>query len=313
MREIFNPLLAVPFFTKNGLVFTKGYKHRLYDKKPLAFSFNVSEHCPNNCRCYWRAQPTVKEMPEEKVIEFFKQKRKEGFIQVTLIGGEPYCRPALLEKICGIIPFAWIVTSGTVPLRKLKYTLHLISIDGLKETHDKIRRSEGLHDRIEKNIKEANKKGIGPIYLHTTLNHVNYKEIGEMLKYWHESGMIKGIMISTMTPIKDAGDDGLRLSREERIWIVEELHRLKPTYKNFLAMTDAMIDRLHPDHTKNLTPENCSFVQGIESYNGAGQRILPCVLSEKADCTQCGCVVTNMSSGKVGEMTDYFTRVTTIK
>ncbi len=313
MRQIFNPLLAAPFFAKNSLVLAKGFGQKVFEKKPMAFSFNVSEHCPNNCKCYWRAQPTVEEWPEEKVIEFFKQKRKDGFVQVTLVGGEPYCRPQLLEKICGIIPFAWLVTSGTVPLRKLKSTLHVISMDGLRETHDKLRGNKGLYDRIEKNIKAAKEKDIGPIYLHTTLNHVNHKEIGEMLELWRESGLVEGIMISTMTPTKDAHDEPLRLSREERIWIVEELHRLKPIYGNFMAMTDNMIDRLHPDHTKDLTPENCKFALDIESYNGAGGRISPCVLSGKADCTQCGCVVTNMATGGGVETTDYFTRLASIK
>jgi len=312
MRELFNPFLAIPFFLKNGLVFIRAFNRRDIKKMPLAFSFNVSERCPNNCKCYWRARPKVDELSEEEVVEFFKKKRKEGYIQVTLIGGEPYVRPALLEKIAGIIPFAWLVTSGTVPLRKLRNTVHLISIDGLPKTHDRLRRREGLHDRIEKNLKKAREDGIRPIYLHIVLNHVNHKEIGDILKRWSENGLVKGALISTMTPINGAGDDDLRLTRDEHLWIVEELHRLKTIHGDFLAMTNKMIDRLHPEHTKGMSPEVCPFAKYIESYDGAGGQINPCVLSDRADCSECGCVVSNMQGGSVGEMSSYFSRITTI-
>lgn len=318
--EIWNPRLVVPFLMANGSVLIRGFKRRFRDGKPLAFSFNVADRCPINCDCYWRAQTRVRELTDEQVLDFFNQKRTNGYVHVNLIGGEPYVRPALLEKIAGIIPFAWLVTSGTTPLRRLRHTTQVISIDGATaETHDRVRKSKGLYDRIQKNVRRAQNEGIGPIFLHTVLNHLNYQEIGCILQTWSESGLARGVLISTMTPIKGSGDDGMRLSRDERVWIVEELHRLKSIYGDFMVMTEAMIDRLHPDHTKLLTPEVCSTAQFIESYDAAGQRIKQCILSEKADCSECGCVVTLMSESPLKnpyreavEMIKYFARLTTI-
>ena len=122
-----------------------------------------------------------------------------------------------------------------------------------------------------------------------------------------------------MTPIKGSGDDGMRLSRDERIWIIEELHRLKAIHGDFMLMTEAMIDRLHPDHTKLQTPETCSTAKFIESYAADGSRIKQCILSEKADCSECGCVITTMTDNnnpevnrQMGEMRRYFLRLSTI-
>ncbi len=290
--------LTLPFMVKHSAVFARAFKRRFVDGKPIAFSFNVADRCPNNCDCYWRAQARVKELTDEQVIDFFKQKRAEGYVLADLVGGEPYVRPELLEKIAGIIPFNLLVTSGTTPLRHLRNTSQFVSIDGATaETHDHIRRSKGLYDRIVKNITQAKRGSIGPILLHVVLNHLNYPEIPKILRTWSDNGLVEGVLISTMTPIKGASDDNLRLSQLERMRIVRELHWLKRTYGDFMIMTDTMIDFLHPNHTRLLSPEVCSTAQGLESYDAAGQRIKQCILSEEAYCPECGCVVTLMLKG----------------
>lgn len=98
-----------------------------------------------------------------------------------------------------------------------------------------------------------------------------------------------------MTPIKGANDEAFRLSRDQRIWVVEELLKLKKEYSKFLLITEKMIQRLHPDHTAKLNPEICTTAKYIESYDAAGKRVPQCVLSDKADCKECGCIVTIMS------------------
>jgi len=215
---------------------------------------------------------------------------------VTIVGGEPYVRPDLLSKVAGIIPLNWVVTSGTAPLRRLRNTTHVVSVDGgSAETHDQVRRSKGLYDRILKNLGKALSEGNFPTVLHTTLNSVNYQEIGRILAVWSTNGLADGFDISNLTPIKAAGDEGFRLSREQRIWIVDELLRLKGEFQDFLLMTETMIGSLHPDHTERLNPELCDTAKWIESYDAAGKRIPQCILSEKADCRECGCVITTTS------------------
>lgn len=269
------------------------------DNSPYVFSFNIADRCPIGCNCYWRAQARVTELEDHEVVEFFQEKRKAGYVLANIVGGEPYVRPKLLEQVAGIIPFNWLITSGTTPLRRLRRTTHVISIDGgSAEMHNRVRRSQGLYERIVKNLGRARSSGEFPAFIHTTLNAWNYREIGEVCRIWSSNGLADGILVSTLTPIREAGDDGLRLSRVQRGWIVDELLRLKTEYGNFMLQTPGMLRLLHPDHTATLSPETCSVSRFVESYDAAGKRIPQCILSDKADCSECGCVVSTFMSDK---------------
>ena len=289
---------SLPFIRRHFSTLVKGMYRRSILGLPYAFSFNVSDRCPVGCNCYWRAQARVAELSDEEVVSFFQRKRMEGYVHANIVGGEPYVRPELLTRVAGIIPFNWVVTSGTTPLRRLRNTTHIISIDGASsETHDRVRRMNGLYARILKNLTKARSGGDFPTIVHTTLNAQNYKDLEGILATWSSNDLADGIMFSTVTPIRGAGDEDIRLSHEQRIWIVDELVRLRKQYAGFLCMTESMIRRLHPDHAQKLHPEVCDTSRWIESYDANGKRIPQCILSEKADCAQCGCVVTTMSDG----------------
>jgi MoaA/NifB/PqqE/SkfB family radical SAM enzyme len=284
------------FLLEHSSVLLKGLYRRTCRGLPYAFSFNISDRCPVGCNCYWRAQSRVSELSDGDVIAFFQTKREQGYVLANIVGGEPYVRPHLLAKVAGIIPLNWVVTSATTPLRRLRNTTHILSIDGASsKTHDRIRGMQGLYARILKNVAQARSGGDFPTMIHTTLNAKNYEELEEILATWSSNGLADGIFISTMTPIKGAGDDGLRLTREQRIWIVNKLLRLREHYADFLCMTEEMIRRLHPDYTRMLSAAMCDTARWIESYDAGGKRIPQCILSDKADCKQCGCIVTTMS------------------
>ena len=296
---------AITFIGAHSNILLRGLYRRSVLGLPYAFSFNIADRCPVGCNCYWRAQARVTELSDEAVVSFFQQKREEGYVHANIIGGEPYVRPELLAKVAGIIPFNWVITSATTPLRRLRNTTHVISIDGAgSETHDRVRRMKGLYARILKNLGNARAGGDFPAVIHTTLNAQNYKEIAEILATWSSSGLVDGIMVSTATPIRGAGDEGLRLTRDQRVWIVDELLRLRLHYSGFLCMTEAMIRRLHPEHTERLNPEDCDTARWIESYDASGKRIPQCVLSDKADCKECGCVITTMSDSRTSSSTE---------
>ncbi len=265
--------------------------------KPYGFSFNVSDRCPVGCQCYWRAQERVKELSDDDVIYFFEKRKKEGFIHATLVGGEPYVRRDLLPKLVGILPITWIVTSGTTPLLNLKAT-HFISIDGPNaRIHDQVRRMPGLYDRIIKHLSAARDRGEFRAYIHSVLNKLNYKYISDTVDVWKDNKLADGIVFSTMTPIKGANDDSLRLSTDDRAWIVEKLLELKSYHGNFMTMTEEMIGRLHPNYTKNQTPDTCGTARLSRSFYADGRPIPQCILSDKADCSECGCIVTAYTDG----------------
>lgn len=186
-------------------------------------SFNIADRCPVGCQCYWRAQDRVKELSDDDVAQFFKKKRDDGYVLANLVGGEPYVRPKLLRRVAGVMPLSWLMTSATTPLIRLERTTHMVSIDGANgETHDRMRRMKGPFERIIKHLRAARAGGDFPTIIHTTLNAMNFQGIADLLRIWRDNGLADGVLVSTMTPIKGAGDDELRLSYDQRVWIVEE-------------------------------------------------------------------------------------------
>jgi MoaA/NifB/PqqE/SkfB family radical SAM enzyme len=145
--------------------------------EPWAFSFDVADRCPIGCDCYWAAQDRVPELDLPQAVRFFHDRRAEGMVHVTLVGGEPYVRPDLLAAVTPIMPVNWLITSGTTPLRLFPNTTHFISIDGADATtHNTVRRSRGLFERILRNLDKARSTWHPfPAYIHTVLNAENFQ------------------------------------------------------------------------------------------------------------------------------------------
>lgn len=263
--------------------------------KPIGFSFDIADRCPIHCDCYWRAQARVTELSNEQALAFFQERKAEGLLIATLVGGEPYVRPDLLALLTPIMPANWLVTSGTCPLKRYPHTTHFVSIDGADaETHDGVRKTRGLFERILKNLGKARLGGDFPVTIHTVLNALNYGQIEAILHLWSGNGLADSVVFSTHTPIKEAIDDRLRLSENAREDIVSELVRLKTIYGSFMVNTLEMINLLHPNRTQHQTPETCGTARLVPSFDASGAKKHQCILSDKADCSQCGCVITTM-------------------
>ena len=263
--------------------------------KPFAFSFDVADRCSIGCDCYWRAKARVHEMSDEEVIAFFHKKRKQGFVHATLIGGEPYVRADLLAQLTRIMPASWVVTSANTPLRWFPNTTHFVSVDGADAaTHNAVRRSKGLFERINKNLTVARGKWGNdfPVFIHSVVNGMNIDQLFLIMEYWKKSDMVDGVVFSTSTPIAGGGSSELLLTREQREGVVEQLYQIKAHYGDFLTMSPAMIDRLHPKVTELQTPKTCKTARFAASFDASGERVPQCVLGAGADCSQCGCVIT---------------------
>jgi len=283
--------------TKNLEILSTSIKvlKKIVKKEKFSFGFDIADRCPNGCHCYWRFAQRVEEMTDEKVINFFKKKKEEGFLNVFIIGGEPYVRPDLLEKVAGIIPITFAITSGTVPFRHLKSSVHIVSIDGKDAlTHDTIRKGKNLYNRIINNLKKAMQKKF-PVFLHTVLNAINYTQTKNIIEVWEKNGLADGIVFSTMTPIAGVDIEHLRLNTKQREYIVKNLLQLKSEYPAFLLNTKEMIKKLHPEVTKNYSQSKCLAKNNFIAYDAAGKEKDKCIFGADSICSECGCVVTTMT------------------
>jgi MoaA/NifB/PqqE/SkfB family radical SAM enzyme len=149
-----------------------------------------------------------------------------------------------------------VTTNGTVSLELDSNSLW-VSLDGLKETHNHIRGQE-IFDKIIKNIESCKHPNL---YVNTTINKLNWKEIPDLVKFL--KGKVKGMTIQFYYPYEKT--DPLLLTNEQRLHVLDELIRLKkgnwPVVNSFKALKalknnhwtprckDWMIVSIEPDGT----------------------------------------------------------------
>jgi MoaA/NifB/PqqE/SkfB family radical SAM enzyme len=111
-----------------------------------------------------------------------------------------------------------VTTNGTLPIVADADTVW-VSIDGLRETHDRIRGKS--FERAMANIGASSHPRI---YAHVTINSLNWSEVPELVEFL--SHRVKGITIQFHYPY-DAADEELFLPFDKRREVLDGLIRLK--------------------------------------------------------------------------------------
>lgn len=172
---------------------------------PLHLIYFVTSRC--NLRCehcfYWRQ--LNKKKKELSLEEVEKVARSMGpLLWLALTGGEPFLRNDLEEIAKIFVKYSRarhisIPTNGFLPERIVPGVERVVkenpettfsvtvSLDGLEETHDKIRGVEGSFKAALKTLKglkriKAKNKGVGVVMTFTKTNQHNFKEAYEYLR-----------------------------------------------------------------------------------------------------------------------------------
>ena len=176
-----------------------------------------------------------------------------------------------------------VVTNGSLELPSWNNCVFNISIDGTKEYYEKIR-GAGNYDRAKRN---ANREDIH-VNIACVLNNENYYCIDDLIKEWKET-KIEGINFDFYTPIAGIEDD-LWLDWKKRDEIVLKLIELKKKYGNFLLNSKPILESMLSKNSERIT-SNCLVPKAVICFDPMGNRKLPCVIGNKADCARCGCIV----------------------
>lgn len=141
------------------------------------------KHCGSSCE-----NPLPDELTTEEALDLADQIAELGLTWITLSGGEPFTRKdwhliakQLSDKgvIPNIISNGWLVTDDTIAkIKESKVGTIAISLDGLKETHDYIRKP-GSYDRTINALKRFVENGVvcGVV---TTISNANLNELREL-------------------------------------------------------------------------------------------------------------------------------------
>jgi MoaA/NifB/PqqE/SkfB family radical SAM enzyme len=187
---------------------------------------------------------------------------RHGVRILILEGGEPLLWQDGSRNISDVVREArkyfyctGVTTNGTLPL-ELDTDIIWVSIDGLRETHDRLRGKS--FDRIIENIKRSSHP---KIFANITINRLNRQEISDLIKYL--ASIVKGITIQFFYPYQESED--LLLTWEERAAVLDQLIELKlkgyPLTDSVLALRTLrdnswvcepwMIANVEPDGTFN--------------------------------------------------------------
>lgn len=210
-EDYYSIILKMPKFSRRLLsrgiyTYSKLQLKRL--KTPANLIFFITDRCNLNCsHCFYAKHLNRKtqEMSLEQIEKTIKS-LKNRLTSIVLTGGETYLRNDLVE-ICKLFykinhtKKIILTTNGTLPdiiYNKTKEILDStnldiavqISLDGLKETHDKIRGVKGTFDQVIKTVeklKTLNNYKNFSLSLSTTICKENYDEIEELIKFVKEN------------------------------------------------------------------------------------------------------------------------------
>lgn len=255
-------------------------------KYPFGMSIDVTNRCNLNCKhCYFQKQGYKNELGKEELLKKIRETKEKypNIIHASWVGGEPLLRKDVVFEGMKMFPFNMIVTNGTIELPKWKNCVFNVSVDGTKKYYEKIR-GTNKYDIVKQN---ADRKDI-KVNAVCVLSRKNYHCIEEMLHEWSKTS-VGGIAFDFFTPIKGI-EEGYWLDWKERDKIIENLLELKKDYGNFLLTPEPVLEMMRSENSKSVTKQ-CIVTKADVCLDPMGNRKLPCVIGEKADCSRCGCII----------------------
>lgn len=212
----------------------------------FAFQWHITEACDQRCKhCYIYAlgsHAKFKEMRLEDMVtvienclEFCKKAKRRPYLYIT--GGDPIMHPQFwtLAKLLKIaeIPFTimgnpfHLTEEVCEKLSKYGCRKYQLSLDGLRKTHDRIRRP-GSFDETLAVIPYIQKAGID-VAVMFTVSRWNYKELPELIDVVVENH-VDIFAFARYCPSAD--DKDVCCSPEEYHWMMEQAWIRFEKYKN---------------------------------------------------------------------------------
>ena len=188
------------------------YMKESLDPKPLGpkrnppgpvVIWNLIRRCNLTCKhCYSISADTdfPNELSTAQVFEVMDDLKQFGVPVLILSGGEPLLRPDIFDiahraKAMGF--YTALSTNGTLiddsniqKIADVGFDYLGISIDGIRETHDKFRRKEGAFDASMAALRRCHDLGI-KVGLRFTMTQDNAAELPQLLQLMDDEGIDK--------------------------------------------------------------------------------------------------------------------------
>lgn len=238
----------------------------LRQRIPLLASFKLTYRCNLACLAcpfHRRAAREGSSIGWTDAVRALDELKRRRVRIVAFEGGEPFVWRDGAHDLRQIVEYAGklflrtaVTTNGTFPLDVPADALW-VSLDGLKETHDKLR--SGSFDRVWSNLEAAGQTRQRRVMVHFTLNRLNRRELEPLAAKLAELPGVRGLSVQVFYPYNQ-GESPLALSPSERRETLETVIRLKKKYPiiNSSRCLRGMIGndwRCHDDILINVDPD----------------------------------------------------------
>jgi radical SAM protein with 4Fe4S-binding SPASM domain len=220
-----------------------------------AIYWNLTDRCNLRCKhCYLRdvlissSEQAPHELGTEDCLKIVDQFEEAKVFFVTVLGGEPFCRPDIMEilRYLGEKRF-WtkITTNCTLIDENTAHDLVdagirevFVSLEGpLAEVNDVIR-GRGSFEKALKGIRHLQDFGM-PFSIQMTISKVNYKKIEDMADFCLRIGAEKIFFESFNDfPSKDHVSSFLNLERDNTYAVAQKIAEIRAEYPDGFISSD---------------------------------------------------------------------------
>jgi MoaA/NifB/PqqE/SkfB family radical SAM enzyme len=230
-------------------------------RRPYLASLKVSYHCNLTCRQCPFYGMTGPELNWEQAVDVLDRLQRRGDRLVVIEGGEPLLWKSGRHTIHDLVREArrrflavGMTTNGLLPL-DVPTDMLWVSVDGLRETHNRLRGAD-IFDRVIENIRQSSHPNL---MAHITINSQNDGEIPALVEFL--APFVRGITVQFYYPYNH--QDELFLDFEKRSALLDRLIEMKkaglPILNSVSALRvlkanqwrcmDWLVDSANPDGT----------------------------------------------------------------
>lgn len=252
--------------------------------RPIA-TFDITGRCPLRCRhCYFFQSPLRgDDLPTEIFLRRLRDVRdKYGILSAFWVGGEPLLRLRLLRRAMRLFRRNAVSTSGMVPIPPDLDVGLLISIDGPREVHDRIRGS-GSFDRVMENLAPVQS---GTFALSVTLTSESVDTIDSLPTLVEKTRALGAVIGFYVGP----PDDPLRVEGAIREGVINRLLDLMGRWPNVVLNPPTSLELFRPQWSQDLA-RHCIYRNRAIAFDTHLKPKIPCTFDARAHCSECGCAV----------------------
>lgn len=218
------------------------YEDNLKLETPIKVQWKITNKCNLRCKHCYLGKLDGQELEYDKVMGITDSIINSNVMEVTISGGECLTYQGIeniIKKLLKNDIKVDIFTNALLlkdvlekidsEIENKNSLLFYVSIDGLKENHEKIR-GKNTFDKAIENIKYAISKGY-PVITNTVINKINYNDIIELIILLKTLG-VKDVQISNLIVQGNATTD-LKISLKEQLALKEKISKLYKEHPEF--------------------------------------------------------------------------------